>query len=97
MEAKALGLIYRARKMTVGTEITINKLRQKKVFLIVLATDASLLTKKKIYDKAKTYEASVVEELSSNEISNSISKKNIKVIGITDKGFSQSLMKEKRK
>ncbi len=92
-----LGLIYRARKMTIGTDITISELRKKKLFLIILATDASKLTKKKVYDKAKTYQVEVIETLSSGEISQAISKNDIKVIGITDKGFSQSLMKGKRK
>jgi ribosomal protein L7Ae-like RNA K-turn-binding protein len=62
-----------------------------------LATDASQPTKKKIYDKAKTYKTDVLELLNSIEMSNAIGKKDIKVIGITDKGFSQLMMNEQRK
>jgi ribosomal protein L7Ae-like RNA K-turn-binding protein len=92
-----IGLAYRARKVTVGTEITISELRNKKVFLIFLATDASDPTKKKVYDKAKTYQVEVIEAFQSNELSNAIGKKDIKVIGITDRGFSQLLMNQRRK
>lgn len=92
-----LGLAYRARKVTVGTELTIQALRNGQVFLIYLATDASDLTKKKVYDKSKTYAVEVIEQLTSYEISESIGKKDIKVIGLTDRGFAQLLMHEKRK
>jgi ribosomal protein L7Ae-like RNA K-turn-binding protein len=92
-----IGLAYRARKVSVGTDVTLTSLRNGKVCLIILATDASNTTKKKIYDKAKTYETQVIEELSSTEISQALGKEDIKVIGITDRGFSQLLMNQRRK
>jgi len=92
-----IGLALRARKVTVGTDITLTSLRMGKVSLIILATDASNTTKKKVNDKAKTYQATVIEELTSFEISNALGKDDIKVIGITDKGFSQLLMNQRRK
>ncbi len=91
-----LGLAFRARKITVGTDLSIQALRNGQLFLILLATDASDATKKKVYDKSKTYQVEVIESLSSIEISQAIGKKDIKVIGITDRGFSQLLMNEKR-
>ena len=92
-----LGLARRARKLTIGTEITLNELRLNRVFLIFLAHDASEGTKKKVTDKAKTYACEVLTIYSSQELSNVIGKHNIKVIGITDRGFSQLLMNERRK
>lgn len=92
-----LGLALCARKVTVGTDITITALRNGKLYLILLATDASHTTKKKVYDKAKTYQVEVIEELKSFEISNALGKEDIKVIGISDKGFSQLLMDQRRK
>jgi len=92
-----IGLALRARKLSIGTENTIELLRKKQVFLILLATDASQLTKKKVYDKAKTYEVEVIEEITSETLSSALGKKDIKVIGITDQGFSRLMMKEKRK
>ncbi|MBN2300139.1 MAG: ribosomal L7Ae/L30e/S12e/Gadd45 family protein [Acholeplasmataceae bacterium] len=92
-----LGLAFRARKITVGTDLSIQALRNGQLYLILLATDASDLTKKKVYDKSKTYQVEVIENLSSIELSQAIGKQDIKVIGITDRGFSQLLMNEKRK
>lgn len=91
-----IGLAYRARKVTVGTELTVTQLRGGQLFLILLATDASDLTKKKVRDKAKTYKVEIIETLTSLEISQALGKKDIKVMGITDKGFAQLLMNGKR-
>lgn len=92
-----LGLAMRARKVVVGTDLTISSLRMGKLHLIFLATDASHTTKKKVYDKAKFYQVEVIEELNSFDISMSLGKDDIKVIGITDRGFSQLLMSQRRK
>ncbi len=92
-----IGLAYRARKVVVGTDITLTAMRNGKVVLLLLATDASHTTKKKVYDKAKTYQVEVLEELSSYDISAGLGKVDIKVIGITDRGFSQLLMSQRRK
>ena len=86
-----LGLAYRARKISVGTELSIEKMRQKKAVLIVLAKDASENTKKKIRDKASYYGIDVLESLTSEQLSQSIGKTNIKVIAILDEGFKNIL------
>lgn len=91
MNIQNLGLALRAKKVVIGTDITIKNLRLKRLELIVLATDASNNTKKKIYDKAKTYQVEVLEKATSDEISNAIGKVGIKVLGITDKGFKKLL------
>ncbi|MCK9235483.1 MAG: ribosomal L7Ae/L30e/S12e/Gadd45 family protein [Acholeplasmataceae bacterium] len=94
---KLIGLALRARKITLGTELTIQKLRKNEIHLIVLAHDASLNTKKKVLDKASTYHTRVIEPLSGRELSQALGKNDIKVIGITDPGFSRLLLDEKRK
>ncbi len=88
---KTLGLAYRARKVVVGTEMTIESIRTKSVYLVVLAHDASDLTKKKILDKASFYNVEVSQALSSQQLSDAIGKSGVKVVGITDRGFSQLL------
>ncbi len=93
MNTGSLGLAYRARKLVVGTDITLSHMYKKKVTLVILATDASDATKKKIYDKAKTYQIQVVEAISSHELSDAIGKYGIKVAGVTDQGFSRMLLK----
>ena len=52
---KHLGLAYRARKLTIGTQMTIESMRNQHVYLVLLASDASELTKKKILDKSHFY------------------------------------------
>ena len=65
MRTDYIGLAYRARKVTIGTENTIKFLRAGKMKCIILALDASELTKKKVYDKAKTYHSPVIEMITS--------------------------------
>mgnify|MGYP001165962073 FL=1 len=93
MNQNNLGLAYAAKKVVLGTDQVIHALRQGKLYLIILATDASLNTKKKINDKANTYHTKVLERLNSEELSKAIGGFNIKVVGITDKGFSELLVK----
>ncbi|MFP4177697.1 MAG: L7Ae/L30e/S12e/Gadd45 family ribosomal protein [Acholeplasmataceae bacterium] len=92
---RTLGLAYRAARVVVGTEKALLSLRKGHVKLVILATDASDNTKKRIHDKARTYGASVVEAISTERMSRAIGKRGIKVIGITDHGFSRLLMNHK--
>lgn len=91
---KILGLARRARKIIIGTELTVKGIRSNRIKLVLLATDASSNTKKQIYDKSNTYKVEVIESLSSDELSLSIGKKNIKVLGIVDEGFSKLLLNQ---
>lgn len=86
-----LGLAYRARKIVIGTDMTVESIRKKAVHLVLLAHDASDLTKKKILDKSKFYDVEVNQAWSSSELSDAIGKKGVKVIGITDRGFCRLL------
>jgi len=94
---KTIGLAYRAKKIVLGTDQTIDHLRKHKICLVVLAHDASLLTKKKINDKAKFYKTNVIQDLSALELSSALGKKDVKVIGIKDEGFCRLLMDKRRK
>lgn len=94
---KILGLANRARKITLGTENTINSIRANKVKLVLLANDASDNTKKKVNDKCNYYKVKVVELFNSKEMSSSLGKRsNIMVVGITDQGFSNLLLNQKK-
>ncbi len=86
-----LGLAYRARKIVIGTEMTIESVRKNDVYLVLVAHDASELTKKKILDKASFYNVEVSQALSSQQLSDAIGKRGVKVVGITDRGFSRLL------
>lgn len=88
---KNIGLAYRARKVVIGTDMTIESIRKQKVHLVFVAHDASPLTIKKICDKASFYNVEVSQALSSQQLSDAIGKKGVKVMGITDRGFSRLL------
>ena len=93
MNKNTIGLAYKAKKVCVGTEITVEKIRNNQVFLVILAADASDLTKKKIQDKTTYYKVELISSINTLELSNAIGKSNIKVIGIMDRGFAESIKK----
>lgn len=88
MNKGALGLAYVAKKVVIGTDEVVKALQNKQLYLVLLATDASDNTTKKIKDKTNTYQVELIHKFSSEDISSAMGKKNIKVIGIKDKGFS---------
>lgn len=88
-----LGLCQRARGLITGEEMVINALQAGTVFYVFLASDAAPNAKKKITDKAKTYEVEVDESYSSDELSHAIGKENRMVVGIINKGFLKILKK----
>lgn len=91
MNKGALGLAYRAKKTVIGTDYVVDAMRKSQVFLVLLASDAGDNTKKKISDKAKTFQVEVNDKYSTEELSNAMGKQNVKVVGIKDKGFSELL------
>lgn len=91
MNKGALGLAYVAKKLAIGTDEVVKLLQQKKLYKVLLANDASDNTRKKIIDKTNTYQVELIQTYSSDILSSAIGKKNIKVIGIKDKGFSMML------
>ena len=89
----SLGLCYRARKISLGTDTVIDGMRTKKVSLVFLANDSSPGTIKKITDKAKFYNIEVDQSFNTIELSKAVGKSNRKVLGVLDKGFAKLLRK----
>lgn len=87
-----LGLAFIAGKTIIGTDYVVDGLRKNKVELILLANDSSENTIKKITDKSSYYKTPIITKYTSNEISQALGKKNIKVVGITESGFSKLLL-----
>ncbi len=87
-----LGLAYRARKLTYGTTNVIKSIRDGSAKLVIIASDTSDNTKKKITDKCKYYDVPFKIEFSSVEISNAIGKRNIMTVSILDSGFKEMLL-----
>ncbi len=81
----------RANALVSGQEIVEESLRNKKVFYIFLASDASDNTKKAIYNKAKYYNVEVCDKYSSSELNQAIGKTGRMVLGITSMNFVKIL------
>lgn len=88
-----IGLACRARKVVTG-ETLITKIRSQEVDFVIIATDASDNTKKKITDKCTSYNIDYVIASTISELSKAIGKNNRVAIGIQDRGFAKNL-KEK--
>ena len=88
-----IGFAYKSRKMVSGEGITLEAIKKNTVKLVFLASDASENTRKRIKDKCSYRDIPVSEELDRLQIGNAIGKDERVVIGITDEGFSQSMLK----
>jgi ribosomal protein L7Ae-like RNA K-turn-binding protein len=89
---KNLGLAYRAKKITLGADETIKAISKNKIVLVLLASDASENTIKKITDKCYFYKVELSQSFNSIELSSALGKNNIKVIGIKDEGFKNIIL-----
>lgn len=86
-----LGIAFKAGKLVHGTDLTLSAVRQNKVKLLILASDASENTKKQVRDKAAFYQVEVMDIFPSDALSKAIGKRNRMVLGILDKGIADSI------
>lgn len=86
-----VGLAMRARKVVSGDEL-FDSIRQSKVSLVIVASDASENTKKKVFDKCKFYGIECIEVEDSIRLNHAIGKVNRMAIGIQDDGFKKSML-----
>lgn len=89
-----LGLCKRANKMVTGETPVVEYIRSKSVFLVIMATDTGYRTSKKITDKSRYYEIDLVHKFTTDELNQAIGTRNRKVIGITDKHFSEMIKQQ---
>lgn len=87
-----LGLAARARKLVTGEELVVKDIRRKNVSLVLLADDASELTKKKVIDKCKYYNVNVKVVANRSILGTAIGKHERVVVGITDEGFAKKIL-----
>ena len=91
-----LGLAARARKIVTGTEIVTDKIKSGKgVFLVVIASDVSQNTLKKIVNCCKYYEKEYVQvQFTQDEISKAVGKMSyVSSVAIIDRNFSDAIKK----
>ncbi|GAA2900823.1 50S ribosomal protein L7 [Enterococcus pseudoavium] len=86
-----LGLAMRAGKLITGEELTINEIRKQTAKLVIVTSDASGNTQKKVSDKSNYYQTTCIVEFTQGEIFDAIGKPR-KVIGILDQGFANKIM-----
>lgn len=92
---KHLGLAYKAKKVKLGTDLAIASMQKSQAKLVLLASDASELTKKKLRDKTSYYGIELIETYSTEELSLTLGRANIKVVTIIDQGFKMLIKSNK--
>lgn len=86
-----LGLASAARKIVSG-ETLLKNIKSKKVNLVLIASDASDNTKKKLTDKCHYYGIQYyIIDIESDILSKAIGKDNRVAVGIVDRGFSKKI------
>lgn len=85
-----LGIAMRAGKLISGEETTLNSVRSNKVNLVIVASDVSQNTEKKMRDKCGSYETPIIVAFNKMELSHAIGKSRA-IIGVCDAGFSRKL------
>ncbi len=86
-----LGLANRARKLISGEELVVREVRKQKAKLVLLASDASENTKKKVADKCSYYNVSVKIVPDRYTLGQAIGKDARVVVAVMDEGFAKKL------
>lgn len=88
-----LGLAKRAGAIIVGENLVLEGIRKGKVCYCIIAIDAGKNAQKNVSDKCTFYNVDFKIDFTSDEISKAVGKENVKVLGITNKGFKKLLEK----
>ncbi|RTQ95248.1 YlxQ family RNA-binding protein [Lysinibacillus telephonicus] len=93
-----LGLAARARKVVSGEELVVKEIRNNNAKLVILASDASNNSSKKIQDKCTYYNVEYHVFGDRYQLGTAIGKEARVALAITDSGFAKkmsSLLNEK--
>jgi len=86
-----IGLMNRAGALITGTDMVINGIRSGKVKFVLVASEVSDNTLKKITDKCKYYNVSYMVMPVGTDLGSAIGKGSRKVVGITEQHFVKAL------
>ncbi|WP_163652723.1 YlxQ family RNA-binding protein [Listeria sp. PSOL-1] len=86
-----LGLAYRAKKITTGEELVLKAVRRKQTSLVIMSTDVSESTAKKIRSKCEYYDVALCEIGTREQLGGAIGKESRALLAVLDKGFSKKL------
>lgn len=86
-----LGLAARARKIITGEQLVVNEIRSGKAKLVLIASDASHNSRKKIEDKSKFYNVEYYVVGDRYQLGHAIGKEARIAIAILDSGFAKKM------
>ena len=89
-----LGLAARARKLTFGEGLILAAFKKDQKHLVFLANDAGKNITKKMRQKQFAYDFHLVEDFTTEELSNAVGKEHIKAILLRDEGFIKTIIDE---
>lgn len=88
-----MGLAARARKVCFGADSVELEIKKKKVYLIIVAKDASARTKDKFRNICDEYDIPIIIEGEIEILSKAIGKSNKAIIGIEDSNLASQIQK----
>lgn len=94
---KALSMISlaaKAGKVVSGEFMTEQKVKDGSAFLVIVATDSSANTKKNFHDMCSFYKVNIMDYGLKETLGHAIGKEIRASVAITDKGFSDSIIKK---
>lgn len=88
-----IGICKKAGRMVAGVPLVCDALREGRVLLVVYAKGAAENSVKRVCDKAKTYQVTVLAlDVTPEVLGKSIGKSGaVAAIGITDRGFADAI------
>ncbi|EIT85119.1 hypothetical protein A374_12505 [Fictibacillus macauensis ZFHKF-1] len=86
-----LGLANRAGKCITGEELVIKAIQRQKARLVLVSSDASSNTKKKMTDKCTYYNVPVKWVEDRYSLGNAVGKDYRVAVAVTDEGFTKKL------
>lgn len=91
--AQLLGLAMRARKVITGEELVLQAVRSNQAKLVLLASDASANTAKKVQDKCSYYGVSCVTTGDRHSLGHAIGKDGRVTVAVTDGKLAESIQR----
>lgn len=90
-----IGIARKANMLLYGDKL-IKSIKAKSIKLVVITNDASQRSKKHLISQCEYYGVTYLMVDDGKSLSQAIGKENIKVIGITDEGIADKILKIKR-
>lgn len=89
-----IGLSARARRVAFGADSVELEIKKRKVFVVIISTEASTRTKEKFKKLIEEYRVKVIEFGEIDELSKAIGKSNKAVLGVLDRNIANEILKK---